>query len=128
MNQRLPIKKEYDRTLKILKDFTRSIIEDRLHNFTSSHEEKKGRVAFLDLLIQQKMENADGADNWTLNDIQEEVDTFMFEGHDTTTCSIAWTLFLIGNHPEVWSELTSWQEKEIHVNSKHRKSKSHEKG
>ena len=25
----------------------------------------------------------------------------MFEGHDTTTCSLAWTLFLIGSHPKV---------------------------
>ena len=32
-----------------------------------------------------------------------QVDTFMFEGHDTTTCSLAWTLFLIGHHPEVIS-------------------------
>ena len=34
-------------------------------------------------------------------DVAEEVDTFMFEGHDTTACALAWTLLLIGNHPEI---------------------------
>ena len=37
----------------------------------------------------------------TLDDIQEEVDTFMFEGHDTTTAALNWTFYSIASHPEV---------------------------
>jgi cytochrome P450 family 4 subfamily V len=37
----------------------------------------------------------------SLDDIQEEVDTFMFEGHDTTTAALNWTIYSIASHPEI---------------------------
>ena len=61
--------------------------------------EGKKKIAFLDLLLQVKLSDGSGLSN---SDIREEVDTFMFEGHDTTTCSLAWTLFLIGHYPKVY--------------------------
>ena len=62
----------------------------------SSRGRKK--KAFLDLLLEVELN--DGL-RFSNSDIQEEVDTFMFEGHDTTTCSLAWTIFLIGHYPRV---------------------------
>ena len=60
--------------------------------------ERKKKIAFLDLLLQMRLSDGSALSN---SDIQEEVDTFMFEGHDTTTCSLAWTIFLIGLYPKV---------------------------
>ena len=93
-----PIGKRHWKTLNTLIDFTKEVVRDRVENFQQKVADEKHRLAFLDLLLGYKMEDDSSL---TLDNIQEEVDTFMFEGHDTTTCSIAWTLFLIGNHPEV---------------------------
>ena len=91
-----PIEKKLRNVLKVLKDFTKDVVNEKASRIQNISAEKN-RTAFLDLLLSYKVEDQ----SLSLEDITEEVDTFMFEGHDTTTCSIAWTLFLIGNHPEV---------------------------
>ena len=74
--------KEHARCLKLLHKFTRDIIMKRDQEFDSSNYGIQKRVAFLDLLLKIKHED----NKLTFDDIQEEVDTFMFEGHDTTSC------------------------------------------
>lgn len=54
-------------------------------------------MAFLDVLLQSTV----AGKPLTNEDIREEVDTFMFEGHDTTTSGISHTLYLLARHPQV---------------------------
>ncbi|KAI9560160.1 hypothetical protein GHT06_014171 [Daphnia sinensis] len=107
----LPIGAEQRRCLSILHGFTDQVVRERKidyeqriaqqksdsHNLKDEFNSKKPRLAFLDLLIEASHNGKDLSDL----DIREEVDTFMFEGHDTTAAAINWSLFLIGNHPEV---------------------------
>lgn len=62
---------------------------------------KKKRLAFLDLLIEASQDGAVLSND----DIREEVDTFMFEGHDTTSAAISWSLFLLGSHQDIQTKV-----------------------
>lgn len=63
--------------------------------------DKKRRKAFLDLVLDE----TEKRQFFTDKDIREEVDTFMFAGHDTTTVSAAFALYLIGLHPDIQEKL-----------------------
>ncbi|KAK9505903.1 hypothetical protein O3M35_009871 [Rhynocoris fuscipes] len=101
--------KQFQKNLSLLHNFTEKIIKERKisykmeENITSDCEEEsvyfsKKRKAFLDSLLEldKKYPNL-----FTDLDIREEVDTFMFEGHDTTSAAIVFALFLLANHPDV---------------------------
>lgn len=62
---------------------------------------KKQRLAMLDTLLaaEQNQQLIDSAG------IQEEVDTFVFEGFDTTMTAITFILFAIANHGDVQKRL-----------------------
>ncbi|XP_049628391.1 cytochrome P450 4V2-like [Suncus etruscus] len=96
---------EHKRTLKILHDFTNNVITERAIVMQKEEEcrmknntSKSKRKAFLDLLL--KVTDAEG-NKLSHEDIREEVDTFMFEGHDTTAAALNWSLYLLGSYPEV---------------------------
>lgn len=102
--------KKWTAYLELLHGFTKKVIKQRREtrnseqiteaNGTSEDNNlgKKKRLAFLDLLLETKLENGDQLSD---DDIREEVDTFMFEGHDTTTAALTWTLCMLGLHPEI---------------------------
>ncbi|RZB40510.1 p450 domain containing protein, partial [Asbolus verrucosus] len=89
------------RLVNTLHSFTKEVIEKREKDFKSDDiKTKRKRLAMLDLLFSAK------ADGLIENEgIREEVDTFMFEGHDTTAVAISFSLMLIACHKEVQDQI-----------------------
>ncbi|XP_070544565.1 cytochrome P450 4V2-like [Ptychodera flava] len=108
--------KKHEKYLKILHGMTNKVIRERsaeLRNQLAERGEQvsedmemaniggRKRLAFLDMLLY--MNEADPS--FTYSDIREEVDTFLFEGHDTTAAGVTWATYLIASHPEVQEKL-----------------------
>ncbi|CAH1115586.1 unnamed protein product [Psylliodes chrysocephalus] len=102
--------------VKTLHNFTNKIIAKRMSTFEkfdvpddndSYNYSKRKKLAFLDLLINAKITNGSIDDQG----IKDEVNTFMFEGHDTTAMSICFTLMLLANHrnhqDQIYQEIIS---------------------
>ncbi|KOB71350.1 Cytochrome P450 4G49 [Operophtera brumata] len=62
----------------------------------------KKRLAFLDLMIESAQ---NGTNNISDQEIKEEVDTIMFEGHDTTAAGSSFVLCLLGVHQDIQSRV-----------------------
>uniref|UniRef100_A0A1I8NTI0 Cytochrome P450 n=1 Tax=Stomoxys calcitrans TaxID=35570 RepID=A0A1I8NTI0_STOCA len=98
--------------IQIMHNFTKSVIEERrillqqnqhksLHAEANEDMGCKKRSAFLDVLLQATVNGQPLSDE----DIREEVDTFMFEGHDTTASALSFTLHLLARHPRVQNKI-----------------------
>ncbi|XP_068626931.1 cytochrome P450 4C1-like [Battus philenor] len=112
--------KQQNECLSIVHNFTRKVINDRkkyiMENGTdlsNTFDEKsdddfklmyskKKKIAMLDLLITAEKDGLIDSEG-----IEEEVDTFMFEGHDTTASGLTYCLMLIANHPDVQDKIVA---------------------
>ncbi|KAJ9590496.1 hypothetical protein L9F63_016447, partial [Diploptera punctata] len=102
----LPCGKRFNKYVNILHSFSHKVIRQRKEYYAELksgrkvaedlHSGKK-KLTFLDLLL----EASENGENLTDEEIREEVDTFMFEGHDTITAAISWSLHLLATHPDV---------------------------
>ncbi|KAK7579877.1 hypothetical protein V9T40_000506 [Parthenolecanium corni] len=101
--------REQQNHLKILHDTSLNVIKERIRerqkqNYivppSSAHSDSAQveKKAFLDILLDL---SETGDKPLSVADIREEVDTFMFEAHDTTSSALAWTIFLVGHHPKI---------------------------
>ncbi|XP_017879922.1 cytochrome P450 4c3-like [Ceratina calcarata] len=93
--------RQHDRALNIVHGFVNKIIVERKLEWKSKkaevvQEKMQKRQALLDLLLEMSNDGKTLSDN----DIRDEVNTFMFAGHDTTATSVSWVLYALGRHPE----------------------------
>ena len=91
-------------TLKVLHGFTSKVIKDKLEkdkDITTDNKQQT-KKAFLDMLLGAETE--DGK-KLSAEDIQEEVDTFMFAGHDTSSSALTWAIYLLGRYPDKQKKL-----------------------
>ncbi|EDV97038.1 cytochrome P450 4d8 [Drosophila grimshawi] len=105
--------------IRTMHEFTIKVIEQRRQALQEELEQKqqldkdqdqdqvdnevgsKRRMALLDVLLQAKVDGRPLSND----EIREEVDTFMFEGHDTTTSAISFCLWCISRHPDVQDKM-----------------------
>ncbi|XP_059165728.1 ultra-long-chain fatty acid omega-hydroxylase-like [Physella acuta] len=77
------------------------IIEKRRKELENQKEDEKNTNKkvkdFLDTLLTARDEDGFGL---SPIEIRNEVDTFLFEGHDTTASGVTWTLYRLAQHPE----------------------------
>uniref|UniRef100_UPI003B6740D6 cytochrome P450 4C1-like n=1 Tax=Pieris rapae TaxID=64459 RepID=UPI003B6740D6 len=104
-----PLYKRHQKSLSTIHKFTQNVIKNRKGQLKDISETNavnddtdkdshygKNRTAFLDFLISAQKEG--------LTDdigIQEEVDTFMFEGHDTVSSAITFCLLLLAENKAI---------------------------
>ena len=81
-------------------DFWRSYEVSREEEKEEGEGSSKNKLAFLDLLIESYHKK-----ELSRQDIVEEVNTFMFEGHDTVATNIAFCLHLLSSHPELQNKV-----------------------
>uniref|UniRef100_A0A182JB38 Uncharacterized protein n=1 Tax=Anopheles atroparvus TaxID=41427 RepID=A0A182JB38_ANOAO len=105
-----PYAREQGRVIKKLHDFTNSVIERRRKQLQA--EQPVGKVEFnpdeddlyskrRDTFLDQLLKVTVDGKPLSTADIREEVDTFMFEGHDTTTSGISFTILNLAKHQDI---------------------------
>uniref|UniRef100_A0A663M7Q6 Cytochrome P450 family 4 subfamily B member 1 n=1 Tax=Athene cunicularia TaxID=194338 RepID=A0A663M7Q6_ATHCN len=92
---------EFQNACKLAHNHTDKVIKERKMLLSSESEldkiQKKRHLDFLDILLCTKDANGVGLSD---EDLRAEVDTFMFEGHDTTASGISWLFYCLSLYPE----------------------------
>uniref|UniRef100_A0A8C3MUY4 Uncharacterized protein n=1 Tax=Geospiza parvula TaxID=87175 RepID=A0A8C3MUY4_GEOPR len=86
---------------KLAHTHTDQVIKERKMLLSNEKElekiQKKKQLDFLDILLCSKDENGAALSD---EDLRAEVDTFMFEGHDTVASGLSWLFYCMSLHPE----------------------------
>ncbi|KAI2474284.1 hypothetical protein C4B38_000352, partial [Diabrotica virgifera virgifera] len=87
------VKTLHDLSTNVIREREQSKLMDAEGNFSYS---KRKRLALLDLMLEARAAGEDIDEEG----IREEVDTFMFEGHDTTSVALCYILLTLANEQE----------------------------
>ncbi|XP_039973213.1 cytochrome P450 4B1 [Xiphias gladius] len=86
---------------RVARSHTEEVIRKRKEALKEEKElsriQTKRNLDFLDILLFAKDEKQQGLSD---EDLRAEVDTFMFEGHDTTASGISFILYCLACHPQ----------------------------
>uniref|UniRef100_H2ZJC2 Uncharacterized protein n=1 Tax=Ciona savignyi TaxID=51511 RepID=H2ZJC2_CIOSA len=103
--------RKYKEALEIVQGQTNRVIQERRAELKTSKEvhesvegldqvkvTRKGKyIDFLDILLQTKDEDGVGL---SMQEIRDEVETFLNEGHETTAIGSSWTIYMLAMNPE----------------------------
>uniref|UniRef100_A0A8C0KPT9 Cytochrome P450 family 4 subfamily B member 1 n=1 Tax=Canis lupus dingo TaxID=286419 RepID=A0A8C0KPT9_CANLU len=96
-----PHGRRFLRACQAAHDHTDQVIRERKAALQDEKEQEKiqnrRHLDFLDILLGARDENGIKLSD---ADLRAEVDTFMFEGHDTTTSGISWFLYCMALYPQ----------------------------
>lgn len=120
MERRMSVYKQYDflyrftddykkeqNALKSLHSFSNSVIKKKKQEFKEQNESNQGQTnefgiknkkAFLDLLLEFSEREKDPL---TTEELREEVDTFIFEGHDTTSSALSFAAYCLAENSHI---------------------------
>ncbi|CAL1271429.1 unnamed protein product [Larinioides sclopetarius] len=95
--------KELKKHEKIVKDFTRSRIQQRKQKLMERNfsTREANETPLLDLLLEYHFKSTD----FTENDLSDELITMVIAGQDSTTVAISWILYMLGLHEDIQTKV-----------------------
>ncbi|GFR13957.1 cytochrome P450 4V2 [Trichonephila clavata] len=110
------IGRKYSKCVQVLHNFTNKVISQKRKLKLSSEKEKqpateelgliysetnRKKISFLDLLLDEHLKHGSLSEEA----IREQLDTLLFAGHDTTSVSLSFCMWMVGLHPWVQDKI-----------------------
>ncbi|RDD42229.1 Leukotriene-B4 omega-hydroxylase 3 [Trichoplax sp. H2] len=90
--------RKYADNCRCSNQIAQQLIEDRQKQFNNNEVDLSStKFNFIDILLSAR-DNM--GKSLTKREICDEVETFLFAGHDTTASAISWTLYCLAKHPQ----------------------------
>ncbi|XP_052759886.1 ultra-long-chain fatty acid omega-hydroxylase-like isoform X1 [Mya arenaria] len=91
--------REFQRLCDYVHSVSSNIIDQRKQKLASegNEDEETSGLDFLDIILKAKDDDGRGL---TPLEVRDEVDTFLFEGHDTTASAMSFLMYALAAHPD----------------------------